>query len=38
MYQSTGTEFQRPHLLTLLAEASALLGQPEGALAALEKR
>jgi len=37
MYQSTGTEFQRPHLLTLLAEASGLLGQPEGGLATLEE-
>src|SRR5262249_23890330 len=37
MYQSTGTEFQRPHLLTLLAEASGLLGQLEGGLAILEE-
>jgi len=37
MYRSTGAEFQRPHLLTLLAEASGLLGQPEGGLAALEE-
>jgi len=36
-YRSTGAEFQRPHLLTLLAEASGLLGQPEGGLAALEE-
>ena len=36
-YQSTGAEFQRPHFLTLLAEASGLLGQPEGGLAALEE-
>jgi predicted ATPase len=34
-YRSTGAEFQRPHFLTLLAEASGLLGQPEGGLAAL---
>jgi predicted ATPase len=37
MYQSTGAEFQRPHLLTLLAEASGLLGQLEGGLATLEE-
>jgi tetratricopeptide (TPR) repeat protein len=37
MYRSTGAEFQRPHFLTLLAEASGLLGQPEGGLAALEE-
>jgi predicted ATPase len=36
-YQSTGAEYQRPHFLTLLAEASGLLGQPEGGLAALEE-
>ena len=36
-YRSTGTEFQRPHFLTMLAEASGLLGQPEGGLAALEE-
>jgi predicted ATPase len=37
MYRSTGAEFQRPHFLALLAEASGLLGQPEGGLAALEE-
>jgi class 3 adenylate cyclase/predicted ATPase len=37
MYRSTGAEFQRPHFLTLMAEASGLLGQPEGGLAALEE-
>jgi class 3 adenylate cyclase/predicted ATPase len=37
MYRSTGAELQRPHLLTLLAEASGLLGQTEGGLAALEE-
>jgi predicted ATPase len=37
MYRSTGAEFQRPHFLTLLAEASGLLGQPEGGLAALDE-
>ena len=37
MYQSTGAEFQRPHFLTMLAEASGLLGQPEDGLAALEE-
>jgi predicted ATPase len=36
-YRSTGMEVQRPHFLTLLAEASGLLGQPEGGLAALEE-
>ena len=36
-YRSTGAEYQRPHFLTLLAEASGLLGQPEGGLAALEE-
>ena len=36
-YRSTGAEFQRPHFLTLLAETSGLLGQPEGGLAALEE-
>jgi predicted ATPase len=37
MYRSTGAEYQRPHFLTLLAEASGLLGQPEGGLVALEE-
>jgi predicted ATPase len=37
MYRSTGAEYQRPHYLALLAEASGLLGQPEGGLAALEE-
>jgi predicted ATPase len=36
-YRSTGTEFQRPYCLALLAEASGRLGQPEGGLAALEE-
>jgi predicted ATPase len=36
MYRSTGAEFQRPHFLSLLAEASGLLGQPEGGLATLD--
>jgi len=36
-YRSTGAEFQRPHFLSMLAEASGLLGQPEGGLAALEE-
>jgi predicted ATPase len=36
-YRSTGAEYQRPHFLTLLAEVSGLLGQPEGGLAALEE-
>ena len=37
MYRSTGAGYQRPHYLTLLAEASGLLGQPEGGLAALDE-
>jgi predicted ATPase len=37
MYRSTGAEFQHPHFLVLLAEASGLLGQPEGGLAGLEE-
>jgi predicted ATPase len=37
MYRSTGAEFQRPHFLAMLAEASGLLGQPEGGLVALEE-
>jgi predicted ATPase len=37
LYRSTGAEYQRPHYLTLLAEASGLLGQPEGGLAALDE-
>jgi predicted ATPase len=36
-YRSTSAEFQRSHFLTLLAEASGLLGQPEGGLAVLEE-
>jgi class 3 adenylate cyclase/predicted ATPase len=36
-YRATGAEFQRPHFLAMLAEASGLLGQPEGGLAALEE-
>jgi predicted ATPase len=36
-YRSTGAEVQRPHFLILLAEASGLLGQPEGRVAALEE-
>jgi predicted ATPase len=36
-YRATGAAFQRPHFLALLAEASGLLGQPEGGLAALEE-
>jgi predicted ATPase len=36
-YRLTGAEYQRPHFLALLAEASGLLGQPEGGLAALEE-
>jgi predicted ATPase len=36
-YRATGAEFQRPHFLALLAEASGLLGQLEGGEAALEE-
>jgi class 3 adenylate cyclase/predicted ATPase len=36
-YRATGAEFQRPHFLTMLAEASGLLGQPEDGLAALDE-
>src|SRR4030095_15307708 len=36
-YRATGAEFQRPHFLALLAEASGLLGQPEDGLTALEE-
>jgi TOMM system kinase/cyclase fusion protein len=36
-YRSTGATYQQPHFLTLLAEASGLLGQPEGGLAALDE-
>jgi predicted ATPase len=37
MYRATGAIYQRPHYLTLLAEASGLLGQPEDGLAALDE-
>jgi predicted ATPase len=37
MYRSTGAEAQRPYLLTLLAEASGLLDQPDGGLVALDE-
>ena len=37
MFRSTGAEAQRPYFLTLLADASGLLGQPEDGLAALEE-
>jgi predicted ATPase len=37
LYRSTEAEVQRPHFLTLLAEASSLLGQPEEGLAALDE-
>lgn len=36
-YRATGAEFQRPHFLTMLAEASGSVGQPEGGLAALDE-
>jgi TOMM system kinase/cyclase fusion protein len=36
-YRSTGAKYQQPHFLTLLAEASGLLGQPEDGLAALDE-
>ena len=37
MYRLTGAEYQRPHYLTLLAEASGLLDQPDDGLAALDE-
>ena len=37
LYRLTGAEYQRPHYLTLLAEASGLLDQPEEGLAALDE-
>ena len=37
MTADAGAEAQRPHFLTLLAEASGHLGQPEGGLAALDE-
>jgi predicted ATPase len=37
MYRATGATYQQPHFLTLLAEASGLLGQPDGGLAALDE-
>src|SRR5437868_15384260 len=37
MYRSMGAEFQRPHFLTMLAEVSGLLGQPDSGLAVLEE-
>jgi predicted ATPase len=37
MYRLTGAEYQRPHYLTLLAEASGLLDQPEEGLVALDE-
>jgi predicted ATPase len=36
-YRLTGAQYQQPHFLTLLAEASGLLGQPEEGLAALDE-
>ena len=37
MYRLTGAEYQRPHYLTLLAEVSGLLGQPDDRLVALDE-
>ena len=37
LYRLTGAEYQRPHYLTLLAEASGRLGQPEEGLTALDE-
>ena len=37
MYRATGAEYQRPHLLTLLAEAAGCVGQPEEGFAALDE-
>jgi predicted ATPase len=36
-YRATGAKFQRPHFLTMLVEASGILGQPEGGLAVLDE-
>jgi predicted ATPase/class 3 adenylate cyclase len=36
-YRATGTEFQRPHFLSLLAEVHRSLGQPEAGLTALSE-
>jgi predicted ATPase len=36
-YRSIGAELHRPHFLSMLAEASGILGQPERGLAALEE-
>jgi predicted ATPase len=36
-YRATGTAFQRPHLLSLLAEVHGSLGQPEAGLTALSE-
>ena len=37
LYRSIGAELHRPHFLSMLAEASGLLGQPEGGLTALDE-
>jgi predicted ATPase len=36
-YRATGAEFQRPHFLSMLAEASGVLAQPAEGLAALDE-
>jgi predicted ATPase len=36
-YRATGTEFQRPHFLSMLAEVHRSLGQPEAGLTALSE-
>src|SRR4029450_7189892 len=36
-YRATGTEFQRPHFLSMLAEAPRIMGQPEAGLTALSE-
>ena len=36
-YRATGTEFQRPHFLSLPAEVHSIMGQPEAGLTALRE-
>src|SRR5262249_19875725 len=36
-YRATGTEFERPHFLSMLAEVHSIMGQPEAGLTALSE-
>jgi predicted ATPase len=36
-YRATGTEMQRPHFLSMLAEVHSIMGQPEAGLTALSE-